>query len=298
MADLIWETDGADWPNRAASVFVAAAGIRWHVQRTGRGPQLLLLHGTGAATHSWRALMPLLAADFDVIAPDLPGHGFTSSPPPHRLSLPGMAADVAALLRQLDARPAIVVGHSAGAAILAQMCLDGAIAPQVLISLNGALLPFDGVAGQLLAPLAKLLAINPVVPRLFAWQAGSSGAVERLLHNTGSRIDAQGISYYRRLVRNPRHVGAALRMMANWNLAPLQRALPTLGTRLVLVAASNDRSIPPAVARRVGARVPGAVVEHVAGLGHLAHEEEPRMLAGLILKYAQPQSPVDLPANM
>ncbi len=74
--------------------------IRWHVQRMGEGPPLLLIHGTGAATHSWRGLMPMLARHFTVIAPDLPGHGFTQSPPAHRLSLPGMASDLSQLLQR------------------------------------------------------------------------------------------------------------------------------------------------------------------------------------------------------
>ena len=155
MSDLVWSRDGGDWPNREASTFVEAAGIRWHVQRMGEGPLLLLLHGTGAATHSWRGLMPILARQFTVIAPDLPGHGFTQSPPAHRLSLPGMASDVSQLLRALDVKPEIVVGHSAGAAILARMCLDGKIAPRLLVSLNGAFMPFGGVANQLLSPLAQ-----------------------------------------------------------------------------------------------------------------------------------------------
>ncbi|MDU3043759.1 MAG: alpha/beta hydrolase, partial [Bradyrhizobium sp.] len=56
-----WSVDGKDWPNRAASRFVDAAGLRWHVQMMGEGPVALLAHGTGAATHSWRDLAPLLA---------------------------------------------------------------------------------------------------------------------------------------------------------------------------------------------------------------------------------------------
>ena len=140
--------------------------------------------------------MPILARQFAVIAPDLPGHGFTRSPPSHRLSLPGMAADVSQLLRALDVKPEIAVGHSAGAAILARMCLDGKIAPRLLVSLNGAFMPFGGVANQLLSPLAQLLVMNPLVPRLFAWQASNAGAVERLIRNTGSSIDPQGIALY------------------------------------------------------------------------------------------------------
>ena len=67
MGDALdWNRDGAAWPNHAVSRLVDAGGVRWHVQRMGRGPVLLLVHGTGASTHSWRALMPLLATRFDV----------------------------------------------------------------------------------------------------------------------------------------------------------------------------------------------------------------------------------------
>lgn len=286
MADLIWSRDGIDWPNREASSFVQAAGIRWHVQKTGQGPTLLLIYGTGAATHSWRGLMPILAQLFAVIAPDLPGHGFTQSPPSHRLSLPGMASDLGQLLRALKAKPDIVVGHSAGAAILARMCLDRAIAPDLLVSLNGAFMPFGGVANHLLSPLARLLVINPFAPRAFAWQASHAGAVERLIQNTGSTIDARGIAQYRKLVRSPAHVAAALRMMANWRLEPLLHDLPRLTTRLLLVAAEGDRSISPNVARQVREIYPQAVIERLPGLGHLAHEEQPQTIADLIMRYA------------
>jgi magnesium chelatase accessory protein len=249
-------------------------------------PRLLLIHGTGAATHSWRGLMPILAQQFAIVAPDLPGHGFTQFPSAHRLSLPGMASDLGQLLRALDFKPDIVVGHSAGAAILARMCLDRKIAPRLLVSLNGAFMPFGGVAHHLLSPLAKLLVMNPFAPRVFAWQASNAGAVERLIENTGSTIDPKGIATYGKLVRTPAHVAAALRMMANWRLEPLLHDLPRLTTALVLVAANNDRSISPKVARQVREICPQAVIEPVSGLGHLAHEEQPQLIADLVMKYA------------
>ena len=252
----------------------------------GEGPSLLLIHGTGAATHSWRGLLPLLAQHFSVVAPDLPGHGFTQSPPAHRLSLPGMAADLGALLRKLEVRPEVAVGHSAGAAILARMCLAGRMSPRLLVALNGAFMPFGGVATHLFSPLAKLLVLNPLVPRVFAWQASHAGAVERLIANTGSTIDQEGVALYRKLVRNPVHVAAALRMMANWKLEPLLHDLPRLAPALVLMTAANDRSISPTVAQQVREILPSAVIERLPGLGHLAHEEQPQLIAHLIEKYA------------
>ena len=282
-----WDREGRDWPNRAASRFVQAAGLRWHVQVMGAGPTVVLAHGTGSATHSWRDLAPLLASRFTVVAPDLPGHGFTQLPAPPGLSLAAMARSLAALLHALDATPPLVVGHSAGAAVLARMSIDGQIAPGVLVSLNGALLPFRGVAGQVFAPLARLLLDTPLVPRLFAWRADDPARVERLIRNTGSVIDRAGVELYRRLVRNPSHVAAALGMMARWDLEGLERDLSRLNPLLVQMVGERDRAIPPGEARKVARIVPRGRVHLLPGLGHLAHEERPQAIADLIVATAE-----------
>ena len=286
---LDFETDGADWPHRDHSRFVQAGGVTWHVQEmapdgAGRepAPVVLLLHGTGAATHSWRTLMPRLAADFRVIAVDLPGHGFTGRPPVHLYSLPGMALLTAKLIDTLGTPPDIVIGHSAGAAIAAQMVLDGRIGPRRLVSLAGALLPIAGARGSLFAISAKLFAMNPLTQRLFALRAHNPNVVRELLGRTGSRVDGEGLRCYSILARNAGHAGAALSMMASWNLQPLARSLPGLGTPLVMITGDRDGMIPASDARRVRDMVPGARWIPLRDLGHLAHEEDPDRVCGLI----------------
>jgi magnesium chelatase accessory protein len=287
MADTpVWERDGRDWPNRQASCFPTVEGLRWHVQLMGKGPALLLVHGTGAATHSWRTLAPLLAERFEVIAPDLPGHGFTQALHASRLSLNGMADALAGLLAHLEASPALVVGHSAGAAILARMCLDSKVAPRGLVSLNGALLPLRGLPGHIFSPAAKMLAAVPMLPQLFAWRAADPRAVERLVASTGSSLEPAALDLYRRLITSPGHVASTLAMMANWDLVPLERALPRLEQPLFLVVGDEDGTVPPSEALRVRARVPGADLIRLAGLGHLAHEERPELVARLIVRLA------------
>jgi magnesium chelatase accessory protein len=284
---LSWDLDGRNWPNRDASRFIQSAGINWHVQVLGSGPVVLLVHGTGAATHSWRALAPMLARHFTVIAPDLPGHGFTSTPAPERLSLPGMARALRDLLRALDMKPDLAVGHSAGAAILMRMSIDGDLPALGIVSVNGALLPFRGLASHIFSPLAKLMVLNPLVPRLFAWRAGDSASVERLIEGTGSKIDATGIAHYRQLVSNPSHVAAALRMMANWDLSPLLRDFPKLRANVVLVVGGKDLSVPPDNAFEVEKLLPVAVVKYLRGLGHLAHEERPEEIEKIAVGLAR-----------
>jgi len=283
----LWDREGRDWPNREASRFVEAAGLGWHVQVMGRGPVLLLLHGTGAATHSWRDLAPALARDFTVVAPDLPGHGFTDPPPRDALTLPGMAAAVAELLAVLGLTPRLAAGLAAGAAVLVRMALDGRLDAGLIVSLNGALLPFGGDAGPIASSLAKLLFANPLTSRLFAWRYGERAAAARIVERSGSALDGRGIELYARLARRPSHVGAALGMMAGWDLAALDRDLPRLTTPLVLVAGSNDRAVSPGDAKRIQALHPPARIVELPGLGHLAHEEDPAAVAALIRREAK-----------
>lgn len=283
-----WAVEGRDWPHREASRFVEAAGLRWHIQEFGRpeAPTLLLLHGTGAATHSWRGLAPLLARDFFVIAPDLPGHGFTDPLPDADLSLPGMARSVAALVAALGRPPVLAAGHSAGAAVLARMCLDGSIAPRLLAAFNGALAPLPGAANLLFPSMARLLFLNPFTPRIFAWTADRSAA-KRLIEGTGSRLDPAGVDLYRRLFARAGHVRGALGMMANWDLAGLHRALPGLATRTLLIVGGDDRAILPDTAFALRDRLPDARAALIRGLGHLAHEEAPERVAEVLLAEAR-----------
>lgn len=272
------------WPHAEASRFVEAGGLRWHVQVMGEGRPALLLHGTGASAHSWRDVMPLLARRFTVVAPDLPGMGFTSMPPRTGLSLRGMADSLAALVEALGLPPALVVGHSAGAALGARMSLDGAVAPRLLVAVNGAMLPLNGWAGQVFAPMARMMAALPGIPRLFAWRAADFTAVEALLDGTGSHLDAEGVELYARLFRQPRHVEATLGMMAQWDLPALVQDLARLETPLLLLVGKQDRTIRPTQARRLLALLPGAKLVTFPGLGHLAHEEAPALVADAILE--------------
>ncbi|MFN3231251.1 MAG: alpha/beta fold hydrolase BchO [Alphaproteobacteria bacterium] len=284
---LNWEHDRHIWPHAQASEFIAAAGLRWHVQKMGHGPVFLLLHGTGASTHSWRGLIPSLAEHFLVVAIDLPGHAFTSRPPPRQLSLPGMAAAIADLMQVLGLHPDFIAGHSAGTAVAVQMTTLDRIDPQAIASINGALMPWRGIAGQLFSPLAKVLASTSIAARVFAKRASQPDVIHRMLRETGSRLDAQGAEYYRRLAADPDHVAATLGMMANWDLRPLQAVLHTLKPHALFITGSNDKTIPPGDSHRVRRMVPDAKEETLLRLGHLAHEEAPDAVSDLLIGFAK-----------
>jgi magnesium chelatase accessory protein len=122
---------------------------------------------------------------------------------------------------------------------------------------------------------------------MFAWHAGESPLVGRLLDDTGSRLDPRGAELYARLARHPAHVDAALQMMARWDLRALGPALSGVRQPMLLVAGENDRTIPARHAREVAARLARAGLVQLPGLGHLAHEEAPRLVAALLLRHAR-----------
>jgi magnesium chelatase accessory protein len=152
------------------------------------------------------------------------------------------------------------------------------------------LLPLAGLAGQFFLPMARLMAAAPFVPQLFAWRAADKVVLQRLIDGTGSTLDADGMALYARLVANPGHVQGALGMMANWDLAALQRDLPKLQVPVSLVVGSQDRAVPLAQARQALAllrAVPGSSLTEWQGLGHLAHEEQPQRAAEFVLALAR-----------
>jgi len=291
-----WRIDGKDWPNAETSRFINAGGLKWHVQVFGPGttnaPPLLLLHGTAASTHSWRDIAPLLAQNFTVVAPDLPGHGFTS-----RMARPSpvaVAKSLTALIEKLGLPPSLIVGHSAGAALALTMAQHSLARPRAIISLGGALLPFPGMAGKLFPAMARMLFVNPLVPSLFALRARKPGEVPAFLaRSTGSKVDAEGAALYERLMRHSSHIGGALALMANWDLKPLQAAIPSLDLPILLAHGAKDATIPSSVATTVAARLPNARALILPGLGHLAHEEDPVAHAALVLDFAREQGIID-----
>ena len=285
----------ADWPNRAFSRSVSVGSIDWHIQEMGSQtdqkteprPVLLLLHGTGAATHSWRDMLQPLSQHFRVIVPDLPGHGFTKGRPRYGLTIPAVARSLAGLMDELSAEPALIVGHSAGAAISIRMVLDGLAKPAGIVGIAPALLPFPGVAQHLFPTMAKLLFVNPFAPHVFASIARGPGAVERFLkRSTGSSIDAAGNAAYSRLFTQSAHCAGAIGMMADWDLVPLKKALPSLTVPTLILHGENDAAIPVAAALDTASLIPSSRLEVLPGLGHLAHEEAPQLVVDAIVAFA------------
>lgn len=269
-----------NWPFRSFSQHIQCKPHLWHVQSIGDGPTLMLIHGAGGATHSFRHLIPLLAQSHRVIAIDLPGQGFTVLGAKGRCGLNAMAEDISALCLQEGWQPAVIIGHSAGAAIALRLA---EIMPvQAVVGINAALGNFEGVAGWFFPIAARILAFTPLVPQVFSKFAGTPTQAHQLLRSTGSQIDKEGEAQYLHLLRMPSHVAATLAMMAQWHLGALLNGLPQQSVACLLITASNDRAVPADVSKRAAATMTNAQWVDLPGYGHLVQEEAAEKVAGTI----------------
>lgn len=279
-----------DWPNAALSRQVIAAPHRWHVQEGGTGRTLLLLHGAGGSTHSFRDLITLLMQTHHVVAIDLPGQGFSRLGARHRCGLDPMAQDIQNLCAQERWVPTAIIGHSAGSALalrLSQSLLSPRGHIPHIIGINPALDAFEGIAGVLFPAIAKMLAAIPFSASVFSATSATPKRIQALISSTGSELDREGLDLYRRLVADRDHVDSTLLMMAQWSLDQLALSLPTINANTCFIVGDRDGAVPPRVAFDAAKRMPRAKVISLSGRGHLVHEEVPQEIAGHILEFLE-----------
>lgn len=112
-------------------------GGRFVYWRGGEGPKLVLLHGSGDRAGTWATVAPSLAAGYEVLIPDLPGHGDSApagGPLPLSLILDRTESW---LVGQTVGAPAILVGNSMGAWIAVELARRQPAAVERLVLING-----------------------------------------------------------------------------------------------------------------------------------------------------------------
>jgi magnesium chelatase accessory protein len=273
-----------DWPHRTASRAIDAGDVRWHVQRAGDGPVVLLLHGSGASSHSWADLIPFLAERATVIAPDLPGHGFSASTVDNVYTLSRVAEALEALLQKMAIGPVqVVAGHSAGAALAICWALSTALPPAAIVGFAPSLVPPPQVYTTFLAPFVTPVATSALATSLLASLAGRARLVDRLLDSTRSPIPESQRARYGVLFRNRDHVRGTMRFMAAADLAALLEDAKRLTVPTTFILGTRDDWVPERNLRPILARsFPGATIETWDD-GHLLHEVEPRRAARVII---------------
>ena len=273
-----------DWPNRQHSRVISVGDLDWHVQLTGTGPVVLLLHGTGSSTHSWSDLIPLLEPHAQVLVPDLPGHAFTLGAKLEDLKLDVIARSLQLLIDQLGIEaPSIVVGHSAGAPLALRCALAAPKQPKRVIALNPSFIPppafYTSFFGPILGPLTRSSGLSS----LLASVSPSLGMVDKLLNSTNTILPEARRVYYRKLFERPDHVRGSMNFMAAADIQTVLVEADLYHGKLICVLGNQDAWIPVRPLEKIIREYfPAAEIVKWEG-GHIMHELEPNKVAQLIL---------------
>src|SRR4051812_29694623 len=171
-------------PRSTTTEEVLIHGHRVRFRTAGEGPVLVLIHGIAGSSQTWEEVMPALAAEYTVVAPDMLGHG-TSAKPRGDYSLGAHAAGLRDLLIALGEGGATVVGHSLGGGIAMQFAYQfpTRVERLALVSSGGL-----GKEVNLLLRAAALPGAEHALPVLTApWLMQAGGAFARTLDRVGLR---------------------------------------------------------------------------------------------------------------
>ena len=273
-----------DWPNRQHSRLISVGDLDWHVQLSGQGPVVLLLHGTGSSTHSWSDLIPLLEPHSQVLVPDLPGHAFTQGAKLEDLKLDVIAHSLQKLIEQLGIEaPSIVVGHSAGAPLAIRFAVAAAKQPKLVIALNPSFIPPPPVYTSFFGPLLGPITRSSTLSSLLASLSPSLGMVDKLLDSTNTNLPEAQRVYYRKLFERSDHVRGSMNFMAAADIQKVLAEANLYRGKLICVLGNQDAWIPAKPLEKIiGDYFPAAEVLKWEG-GHIMHELEPSRVAKLIL---------------
>jgi pimeloyl-ACP methyl ester carboxylesterase len=151
-----WAARRAERKTPPVGEFVEIDSTRLHYLRAGQGPTVVLIHGNGTLIQDWQisGVFGALSKDHEVIAFDRPGFGYSSRARTRVWTPHAQAEVVVAALKALRIGPAIVVGHSFGALVAAQIGLDHPEVVSRLVLVSGYYYPGPRVDGLLGAPPA------------------------------------------------------------------------------------------------------------------------------------------------
>lgn len=233
---------------------------RLHRVAAGAGAPVVFLHGIGASLEVWADQASRLARDHRTLLVDLRGHGRSPSPPAP-WTLTGIAADVAACLREEDAAPAHVVGHSAGGVIAMTLAIEHPELVRSLCLVGTSAECNEKTANGVYLRLAERADREGIEPVLAALAMPLDGPPEQ-------RPDPAGFAAFARAI-------------ATLHPAPIAPRLPELRVpTLVVVGEKDPFGVGGSV--KIGRGIAGARVEILPERGHSPFTQDPAGFEALL----------------
>jgi len=263
------------------SEFLDVRGLQVHIKQSGSGGlPLVLLHGFGASTFSWREVIGPLSADRLVLGFDRPAFGLTERPmPPYPDGESPYAAmaqvDLTlSLMDILGMERAILVGNSAGGTISLLTALEHPDRVAALVLVDPAVYGGGGAPGWV-RPLLSLPQVRRIGP-LFVRNIRSWGLdlLNTAWHDP-SKVTPEIIEGYTRPLRAENWDRALWELTLASRELGLAGRLGELKVPVLVITGDDDRIVPTADSIRLAGEIEGAELVVISACGHVPHEECP-----------------------
>ena len=260
------------------------APLRLWVEESGQGEPLLLIHGLGASTYTWRYLTPDLAQNHRVIAVDLKGAGKSDKPLDEGYGILDQAAVLKTLVDRKGLSGLTLIGHSMGGGIALALALDlnrtnpGALKRLVLISsvayrqtppfLAFMKKPFLGTDGTFALP-----------PEVLVY-AGLYGSF-----HAPSKITFDAVRTYALPLHEPAGQRALIKMAEHIVPPDLQRLIAryrTIQQPALVIWGAEDQVVPRSLGNKLAHDLPHGQIELLKDCGHIPQEEAPKETLALV----------------
>lgn len=244
------------------------------VEITGEGPVVLLVHGLGGTSNFYQPQVAALAERFTVVRPDMEGSG--RSPVTGTLSIQSFANDLADLLKQLDAGPARVVGHSMAT-----------ITVRLLAATRPELVSHLALLGAVPAPLPEAGQQGQHDRAAKARAGEMPGIADAVMANATSEVTRRDAPATAALVRelvlrqDPEGYARSCEALAGApDPGPVDPQLP-----LLLVTGADDGVGKPEISESLAQAHGAATLDVLPGCGHWTALERPNDVTEHLLKF-------------
>jgi pimeloyl-ACP methyl ester carboxylesterase len=259
------------------------AGLKTHLVRAGRGEPVILLHGLGASSYSWRFAVAELARRYEVFAPDLPGFGRTDKPWDFDYSIAGLHRWVVAFMDRMGLEKARFAGNSMGGVITLWTAMDAGRRVERMALLGTPAYPEN--RPKLLWPLNW-----PVIGRVYEWAMGDVTLryVVRTTFVDQSKITEEMIAEYGAPLKTAagrRAVAEFVRRAIPPDFKERIASYPSLEHRTLIVAGDSDGMVDHRGAERLSRDLPRARFVYLERCGHAPQEDAPERVTALLQEF-------------
>jgi pimeloyl-ACP methyl ester carboxylesterase len=267
-------------------------GYRRAYVKVGSGPAILLIHGIGDSSDTWRPVIEQLAENHTVIAPDLLGHG-RSEKPRADYSIAAFANGMRDLLSVLEIYKVTVVGHSLGGGVAAQFAYQFPDRCERLILVG------SGGVGRSVSPLLRVAAIPGIEFLMPLFGLPPVRSASRFVADILERFDTalgrdteEVLAVFDSLpdTNARRAILRTLRSGVDWRgqvITMLDRAYMAEGVPTLIIWGRRDAIIPLGHGRLAQAAMPGSELEIFDEAGHFPHHTDPGRFVRVVSEFVK-----------